>query len=174
MNSDPVSLTVIFSHGKESGPWGSKITAMAAVVRNLGHAADSVDYRGVDDPRARVEMLAAAASRVSGPVVLVGSSMGGHVSAAAAARVRPLGLFLLAPAFYVPGFEAHTPQDVACPTAIVHGWLDSVVPVDNSMRWAREHKAALHVLDSDHRLEDQITAICALLRTFLAELQPEL
>jgi len=167
MNSEPVSLTVVFSHGKESGPWGSKITAMAAVARDLGHAVESVDYRGVDDPRARVGMLAAAAFRVPTPIVLVGSSMGGHVSAAAVSLVRPRGLFLLAPAFYMPGFEAYTPQDVACPTAIVHGWRDSVVPVDNSIRWAREHKAALHVLDSDHRLEDRIAAICALLRNFL-------
>jgi alpha-beta hydrolase superfamily lysophospholipase len=170
MNSGPVSLTVIFSHGKESGPWGSKITAMAAVVRDLGHAVESVDHRGVDDPRARVKMLIAAASRVPEPVVLVGSSMGGHVSAAAASRVRPRALFLLAPAFYMPGFEAYTPQDVACPTAIVHGWRDAIVPVDNSIRWARDHNAALHLLDSDHRLEDRIAAICALLRTFLAEL----
>jgi alpha-beta hydrolase superfamily lysophospholipase len=170
MNSGPVSLTVIFSHGKESGPWGSKITAMAAVVRDLGHAVESVDHRGVDDPRARVKMLIAAASRVPEPVVLVGSSMGGHVSAAAASRVRPRALFLLAPAFYMPGFEAYTPQDVACPTAIVHGWRDAIVPVDNSIRWARDHKAALHLLDSDHRLEDRIAVICALLRTFLAEL----
>ncbi|HLN48500.1 MAG TPA: alpha/beta fold hydrolase [Steroidobacteraceae bacterium] len=169
MNSVPVSLTVVFSHGKESGPWGSKITAMAAVVRDLGHSVESVDYRGVDDARARVDMLIAAASRVPEPIVLVGSSMGGHVSAAAASLVRPRGLFLLAPAFYMPGLEAHTPQDVACPTAIVHGWRDTIVPVDNSIRWAREHKAALHVLDSDHRLEDRIAAVCTLLRTFLAE-----
>ena len=47
--------------------------------------------------------------------MLVGSSLGGHVSAAAAAALRPRGLFLLAPAFYMPGFEAYTPQDVACP-----------------------------------------------------------
>jgi pimeloyl-ACP methyl ester carboxylesterase len=170
MNSAPVPLTVVFSHGKESGPWGSKITAMAAVVRDLGYAVESVDYRGVDDPRARVKMLIAAASRMAKPIVLVGSSMGGHVSAAAVALVRPRGLFLLAPAFYMPGFEAHTPQDVACPTAIVHGWRDAIVPVENSIRWAREHQAALHVLDSDHRLEDQIPAICTLLRNFLAGL----
>jgi pimeloyl-ACP methyl ester carboxylesterase len=170
MNSAPVPLTVVFSHGKESGPWGSKITAMAAVVRDLGYAVESVDYRGVDDPRARVKMLIAAASRMPKPIVLVGSSMGGHVSAAAVALVRPRGLFLLAPAFYMPGFEDHTPQDVACPTAIVHGWRDAIVPVENSIRWAREHQAALHVLDSDHRLEDQIPAICTLLRNFLAGL----
>jgi pimeloyl-ACP methyl ester carboxylesterase len=165
-----MSSTVVFSHGKESGPWGRKITAMAASVRDSGYAVESVDYRGMDDPAARVEKLVAAASRAPRPIVLVGSSMGGHVSAAAAARVRPRGVFLLAPAFFMPGFEAHTPRDVPCPTAIVHGWRDDIVPVENSVRWAREHHAALHVLDSDHRLEDRIDAICALLRAFLAEL----
>jgi hypothetical protein len=38
------------------------------------------------------------------------------------------------------------------------------------MRWARERSAALHVLDSDHRLEDRIEAICTLLRAFLIDL----
>jgi pimeloyl-ACP methyl ester carboxylesterase len=102
--------------------------------------------------------------------VLVGSSMGGHVSAAAASRLGARGLFLLAPAFYMPGFEAHTPQSVAVPTTIVHGWHDDIVPVENSIRWAREHQAALHILDSNHRLEDQIEAICSLLRAFLTAL----
>jgi alpha/beta superfamily hydrolase len=96
--------------------------------------------------------------------------MGGHVAAAAASRLDAAALFLLAPAFYMPGFEKYTPQDVALPTAIVHGWHDAVVPVDNSIRWAREHRAALHILDSDHRLEDQIGAICVLLRSFLTAL----
>jgi pimeloyl-ACP methyl ester carboxylesterase len=165
-----MSCTLVFSHGKESGPWGRKITAMAAVVRDLGHAVESIDYRGMEDPAARVEKLVRAAARIPKPLVLVGSSMGGHVSAAAAARLRPRGVFLLAPAFYMPGFEAYTPQDVPCPTTLVHGWHDDIVPVENSIRWAREHQASLHVLNSDHRLEDRIEAICALLRAFLAEL----
>jgi pimeloyl-ACP methyl ester carboxylesterase len=165
-----MSCTVVFSHGKESGPWGRKITAMAALARELGHSVESIDYRGMEDPTARVEKLVAAAARIPKPLVLVGSSMGGHVSAAAAARVRPRGVFLLAPAFYMPGFEAYTPQDVPCPTTLVHGWHDDIVPVENSIRWAREHHAALHVLNSDHRLEDKIEPICTLLRTFLAEI----
>ena len=162
--------TVVFSHGKESGPWGSKITAMAAAVRDLKVEAESVDYRGIDDPAARVAKLVDAVSKFQGPLVLVGSSMGGHVSAAAAARAGARGLFLLAPAFYMPGFEAYTPQDVSCPTVIVHGWRDDIVPVDNSIRWAREHGAGLHVLDSNHRLEDKIEEICRLLRSFLTDL----
>jgi pimeloyl-ACP methyl ester carboxylesterase len=165
--SGAASGTVVFSHGKESGPWGSKITAMAAVVRELGLVVESVDYRGLDDPALRVRKLIEVAAEFTPPLVLVGSSMGGHVSAAAAARLRPRGLYLLAPAFYMAGYEEHTPQDVTCPTAIVHGWHDDIVPVENSIRWAREHRAALHILDSDHRLEDQIPAICRMLREFL-------
>jgi pimeloyl-ACP methyl ester carboxylesterase len=162
--------TVVFSHGKESGPWGAKIKAMANVVGDLGGAVVSVDYRGMDDPTARVDKLVATAAALEGGVVLVGSSMGGHVAAAAAVRVGARGVFLLAPAFYMPGFEEHTPHDVICPTAIVHGWGDDVVPVENSVRWAGEHRAALHVLDSGHRLEDQIDVIGGLLRAFLTAL----
>jgi pimeloyl-ACP methyl ester carboxylesterase len=154
----------------ESGPWGLKITAMAQVVRDLGLEVESVDYRGMDDPAERVEKLLAVASALPDSVVLVGSSMGGHVSAAAASRLRTRAVFLLAPAFYMPGFEQYTPRDVPAPTAIVHGWRDDIVPVQSSIRWAQEHKAALHVLDSGHRLEDQIEMICLLLRAFLKSL----
>jgi surfactin synthase thioesterase subunit len=104
------------------------------------------------------------------PLVLVGSSMGGHVAGAAARGLAARGLFLLAPAFYMAGYEQYTPQDIACPTVIVHGWHDDIVPAENSIRWAREHEAALHLLNSDHRLEDQIEEICRLLRAFLIQL----
>jgi pimeloyl-ACP methyl ester carboxylesterase len=164
--------TVVFSHGRESGPWGAKITSMAAMVETLNWGALSVDYRGLDDPGDRVNKLIAAGAEIQGPIVLVGSSMGGHVSAAAASRLKPRGLFLLAPALYMAGFEEYTPQDVDCPTVIVHGWHDDIVPVENSIRWAREHEATLHVLNSDHRLEDQIDAICRLLRAFLTDFSP--
>jgi len=42
-----------------------------------------------------------------------------------------------------------------------------VVPVDNSVRFAREQKATLHILDSDHRLLDQIRMINHLFAYFL-------
>ena len=143
---------------------------MAAVVRDLNLGVESVDYRGMDDPGRRVEKLVQVAGELKGPLVLVGSSMGGHVSAAAARRSSARALFLLAPAFYMSGLEEYTPQDVAVPTAIVHGWHDDVVPVEKSIRWSPEHRATLHVLDSDHRLEDQIGPICVLLRAFLLAL----
>jgi len=162
--------TVVFSHGKESGPWGSKITALAAVARELGGAVESIDYQGIDDPRRRVAKLIECGTSLRGPLVLVGSSMGGHVAAAAAAPLSARALFLLAPAFFMPGFEAHTPRDIPCPAAIVHGWNDAIVPVENSIRWAGERRAALHLLDSDHRLMDRLTEIQVLFREFLIAL----
>ena len=158
---------MVFSHGKESGPWGAKITAMAAVARDLDLGVESVDYRGIDNPALRVEKLVQVGRGLEGPLLLVGSSLGGHVAAAAATGLEAKALFLLAPAFYMPGFEKYTPQDLAMSTAIVHGWHDAVVPVENSIRWAREHRSTLHVLDSDHRLEDRIENICVLLREFI-------
>jgi hypothetical protein len=39
------NLLVVFSHGKESGPWGSKIRTLANVAERLGAQVLSVDYR---------------------------------------------------------------------------------------------------------------------------------
>ena len=151
---------VCFSHGKESGPWGSKISAMADLARDCGLEVESIDYRGMDDPLARVAKLVAHCQPLQKPLVLVGSSMGGHVAAAASAQLPAVrGLFLIAPAFYMPGYEALTPVPRATRITIVHGWRDDVVPVDNSIRFAREQHAGLHLIDGDHRLTDHIFEI---------------
>ena len=162
--------TVIFSHGQESGPWGTKIRAMAELVRSIGCKADSIDYRGIADPAERVQKLIAACSGIDDALVLAGSSMGGHVATAAATAVNARGLFVLAPAYYMPGFEQLTPTAPAIPICIVHGWNDDVVPVENSIRFAAACKAELHVLDGDHRLTANIDEINYYLKRFIETL----
>lgn len=166
---------IVFSHGQDGEPWGTKIVAMAEVARGAGYRVESVDYRGMADPAARVEKLRQFCKTLPRAPVLVGSSMGGHVAAAVALEARARGLFLLAPAFYMPGYEQYTPKLAptreSCPIVIVHGWNDDVVPVDNSIRYAREHKCRLHVLDSDHRLTANIRDINEYLAQFLGRLQ---
>ena len=44
---------VVFSHGKDSEPWGSKIAAMAEIAREEGFHVESVDYRGIARPALR-------------------------------------------------------------------------------------------------------------------------
>lgn len=160
--------TVLFSHGQESGPWGTKIKAMAQCVRDMGCSADSIDYQGIADPTERVRKLVDEARDIEDSLILVGSSMGGHVATAAAATLGAAGLFVLAPAYYMPGFEALTPEPPGIPICIVHGWRDEIVPVDNSIRFARNCRAALHVLDGDHRLTANIEEINVYLAGFVA------
>ena len=159
--------TVVFSHGQESGPWGTKIRAMAELVRGMGCTADSIDYQGIADPTARVQKLVHACESIDDDLILVGSSMGGHVATAAAESLGAAGLFVLAPAFYMEGYEALTPLPPSMPVSIVHGWHDDVVPVDNSIRWARSCAATLHLVDGDHRLTGNIDEINEYLRQFI-------
>lgn len=161
---------VVFSHGQESGPWGTKIKVMAERVRELGCKADSVDYQGIADPTERVRKLIDYCASLGDPLVLVGSSMGGHVATAAADTVNAVGLFVLAPAYYMPGYEDLTPTAPKIPVSIVHGWHDDIVPVENSIRYARACSATLHIVDGDHRLTANIEEICCYLARFIDEL----
>ena len=161
---------VVFSHGQESGPWGTKIKRMAETARSLGCEADSVDYQGIADPSERVEKLIEYCKPLPGPLLLAGSSMGGHVATAAADSVNAVGLFVLAPAYYMPGYEELTPSAPKIPISIVHGWNDDIVPVDNSIRYARECNASLHIVDGDHRLTANIDEICEYLARFIEQL----
>lgn len=158
--------TVIFSHGQESGPWGTKICAMAELVKGLGCEADSIDYQGIADPTARVEKLVLECSDVSDDLILVGSSMGGHVATAAAETLGAIGLFVLAPAYYMEGYENLTPPP-SVPTCIVHGWHDDIIPVENSIRFARQCSATLHLVNGGHRLTENIDEVNGYLEQFI-------
>ena len=173
------SLLVVFSHGKESGPWGSKISALAEVARAAGAQVLSVDYRtdaaGVaqdhhqaGEAERRVKQLLATPLPVHDQLVLVGSSMGGYVATAATAKLATAGLFWLAPAFYLPGYADQSPCSAARCTSVVHGWADDVVPPDNSLRFARSQQCDLHLLPGDHRLDSSMPAIVPLFQAFLA------
>ena len=48
---------------------------------------------------------------------------------------------------------------------------DDVVPIDNSIRYAREHRATLHAIDSDHRMTANIQDIVRFLKIFLDNLE---
>jgi pimeloyl-ACP methyl ester carboxylesterase len=170
MQEPVMSRHVVFSHGKESGPWGRKISALAEVARSEGYDAHSVDYRGLDEPRARVAKLVDFCKELSGDLVLVGSSLGGYVAVASASLLHARGLFLMAPALYVPGLPELRSAVVDCPTSVVHGWRDDVVPYDHSVRFAQSCKAALHLLESDHRLHNQLRVIQYLFEYFLIAL----
>ena len=159
--------TVLFAHGKESGPWGTKIQTLAAVAKGKGLEVESPDYSGMTDPDARVEKLLSLHPKKSGALILVGSSMGGYVSTVASETLRPSGLFLMAPAFYLPGYGNQDPVPHARRTVLVHGWMDVIVPPEHAIRFASRHQAEMHMLNAGHTLAEKIPALEMLFREFL-------
>lgn len=164
---------VCFSHGKESGPWGSKIRALARTAEEFGFDVISIDYRGEPNPEVRVEQLLRECPRDRRPLVLVGSSLGSYVATVASRTLRPAGLFLLAPAFYIEGYREQAPVPVAEQALIIHGWDDQVVPAEHSLRYARAHKLSLLLIDGGHRLENAIPLLCTQFTCFLRGLACE-
>lgn len=162
--------SVAFCHGLHAGPWGTKIQALARIAGECGFDVASADCRGLDDPRERVDRLVGVARPLEAPLVLVGSSLGAWTAAAASPRLEPAVLFLMAPAFRMPGLPDPEPEPVAGHIVVVHGWRDDVVPVDNALRFARRHRAETHLFDADHRLIDVLPAIERLLGECLERL----
>jgi alpha/beta superfamily hydrolase len=146
---------VCFAHGKESGPWGTKITHLAGIARKTGFDAISPDYSHTHDARERVAQLLALAPSASQTLVLVGSSMGGYVTAMACGTLRPQAMLLIAPALYFPGFDEE-PAGTPALTTVVHGWNDDIVPVERAVRFATPRRAELHLLDSGHTLNERL------------------
>ena len=163
--------TIVFSHGQESGPWGTKIRAMAETAESLGCAVESIDYQGIDEPADRVKLLLSECEQIHDSLILVGSSMGGHVATAGADSVSATGLFVLAPAYFMEGYEELTPNPPKIPICIVHGWHDEIVPVESSIRFAQSCGATLHIVDGDHRLTQNIDEINQYLELFIDQLR---
>ena len=150
---------VVFSHGKESGPYGKKIQRLIAVAEGLGLSTLSVDYRNCTNAEERVFLLGQTIASLDVPsqqVVLVGSSMGGYVSMVVANEQPVAGLFLMAPALWMP-VEEYTVQTYHPKTTsieITHGLQDDIVPHENSVRFVCEcSNAILHLVPDDHRLK---------------------
>ena len=161
-------MKVYFSHGKESGPWGSKIKRLAASATHYGYDVESIDYTSISSPDLRVEKLIGSVLH-DDEIILVGSSMGGYVSLVAASQLNAKAIFLLAPALYMAGYSQQN-YATSCPSIeVIHGWSDDVIPVEHSIKFARENNCTLHLIDGDHRLNSSIEVVSDIFESFLVK-----
>ena len=160
-------MRLIWSHGKDSSPWSVKSTQFKEIAAQEGVEMEAPDYQGVMDPDARVRMLVKYLRDSFDPILLVGSSMGGYVSMVATREVEVKGLFLLAPAIYLPGYHWCDYPWLHTPAVITHGWRDEIVPVENVIRFSCIHRTTLHLLDDDHLLHQSMDQLKDLFRLFL-------
>ena len=171
----------IFSHGFESGPDATKVTALAEVARRLGWTCERPDYTDLDarrdigrmgDVPARIARLQALAQDAAtrGPLVLAGSSLGAWISGHVSLQVPTRALFLMAPPVAMDG--APPLQAAAVPTSIVHGWHDELIPAQAVVDWAAARNARLLLVDDAHRLSAHVDASAEAFAALLGALSP--
>ncbi len=145
---DPVSdLRVLFIHGLESHPQGTKARVLGDHFRTETPAMDTRDFE------ACVQVQAAAIRRFR-PDVVVGSSFGGAIAVALLQRGLWRGpTLLLAQAAALQGLRPELPTGVR--VWLAHGTGDDIVPPAASRQLARTGSPSLVRLlevDDDHRL----------------------
>jgi pimeloyl-ACP methyl ester carboxylesterase len=162
---------VVFSHGLDSSPFSLKIRSLYEIAEAMHFEVSAVDYRGISDPAERVQMLVEFCRDYTGHLVLVGSSLGAYVSLAAAIPLHAKGVFMMAPALTAPGIPPLKRGLPSCPLAIIHGWRDEVIPYEDSLRFARDNKLTLHMVESDHGLASAVPFLKVCFHQFLIATQ---
>jgi pimeloyl-ACP methyl ester carboxylesterase len=204
--------TLVFLPGYASDMEGAKALALDAFAEQRGLAMLRLDYSGTGSSGGEFadgtlalwleEVLAAVDRLTRGPLILVGSSMGGwlalHVALLRPERVKALVGIAAAPDFTQWGFsdgETAERQGLArgfwesgqkllllngeipidCPVRLIHGELDTDVPLDLAFRTLRALRSAdvqlLTIKGGGHRLSEP-HEIEAILRTVAALMEP--
>jgi len=147
-------MRVIFYHGLEGTPLGSKPTALREILPQL----EAPDFQGMkleDRVRLASEDIAAGGK----PVYLIGSSLGGLMAAIMADRHPDLvkGYLLCAPALH---WHAATELTEAPKiTDMILGKNDSKTLNLASSQFAAKFGIPVMMVDDGHRLENSITMI---------------
>ncbi|MGN6225536.1 hypothetical protein [Pseudoxanthomonas sp.] len=169
----------ILSHGFESGPDATKVTALADVAERLGWTHERPDYTDLDarrdisslgDVPTRLERLRALAQAAAsrGPLVLAGSSLGAYIAGRISLEVPVRGLFLMAPPTTMGPLPALDAASV--PISVIHGWDDELIPAQLVVDWAHARRARLLLVNDAHRLSSHVEASAEAFGQLLASL----
>jgi hypothetical protein len=187
-------VTVIYSHGRFGSPWyGFKIEALRPIALKMGINMISIRYpeeMAVEDMEKKLLDVIKDDVNVPGDLVLLSSSRGAYISTRISQKIidffeteevrmdddktlpkrHLLGQFLIAPAFYIK--PDYYPDQNPIPaegmkTTIVHGFDDNVIDCDNSIRFAKQFKSQLYLIEGGHRMNSQRDRLCLLFESFL-------
>ena len=173
MTATPPKPFLILSHGLESGPDATKVSALARIAEPLGFESVRPDFRDLDAGR-DVSRIDERIARIVGhapkdrPVILAGSSMGAFTSALASTQLDCVGLFLIALPVAIPGYGREF-KAARVATALVHGWDDELCPVGEAIAFAQSRGDAITVVHDDHRLSLHVDFVAEQFRLFLGQ-----
>lgn len=208
------SPTLVFLPGYASDMEGAKALALDAFAASRGAAMLRLDYSGTGSSGGHFdegtladwleEVLAAVDHLTEGPLILIGSSMGGwlalHLALLRPERMRALVGIAAAPDFTNWGFSGGQDAEqrglalgfwqsgqqlllldkevpIDCPVRLLHGERDEEVPLEiafRTMRALRSGDIQLNVLKGGGHRLSEPHEIDAILRTVAALLEPAL
>jgi len=185
--------TLVFLPGYASDMEGAKALALDAFAEERGLAMLRFDYSGTGSSGGRFEdgtlehwldeALAVVDQLSDGPLIVIGSSMGGwialHVAQRRPERVKALVGIAVAPDFtewgvernrdYLPAIFRESGRKLAvlegeiavdCPVRLIHGEADDDVPLDIAFRTMRALRSAdvqlLIIKGGGHRLSEPL------------------
>ena len=157
-------LQLVFLHGLESGPYGSKWRSL----QELGTVI-SPDCQGLSSLDERMGVIEAALAGHD-DLLLVGSSFGGLAAlqyiqnAEQASKVK--GLVLCAPALHCPEM-LNIVAPPTCPTWLLHGLDDDVVPADVVVAYALRYRVPTVLVRDGHRLQQSTDVMMRLVKNIL-------
>lgn len=206
------SPTLVFFPGYASDMEGTKALALDGFAERRGLSMLRFDYSGTGSSSGRFEdgtldlwlddSLAVADQLATGPLILIGSSMGGwialHLAQLRPERVQALVGIAVAPDFTDWGFADAGAAERAgisrsfwesgqrlrlleeeiaidCPVRLIHGECDADVPLDVASRTLRALRSAdvqLNVIKGGGHRLSELHEIDAILRTVAALLEP--
>ncbi|MDY0189190.1 MAG: alpha/beta hydrolase [Desulfuromonas sp.] len=144
-------MQLVFLHGLETGPHGSKYQALTSMFGPVL----APDCEGIKDPAQRLQIIQDSTKDQPGPFLVVGSSAGG-LMALLWQQVEPriAGLVLCAPALHTDAAKGLSAAGLP-PTLVIHARQDDIVPIASS----RKFGAPLIEVDDNHPLSASIPLI---------------
>jgi hypothetical protein len=79
---------------------------------------------------------------------------------------KPKGLFLIAPAFYLPGYRRTEFKPTAEDIRVFHGWQDDIVSPENVWQFCKKYRVRLDLYDTDHRMLNVLSELAELADEF--------
>lgn len=160
-------MKIYILHGKDLSPKDPKLILLQNIAKNRGHEVVMIDDSDTKDPNKRAKRFLDRLQTSKEEVIIAGSSMGGYVAIWASSFVRVKGLFLLSPALDIQGYDRFNLPLKCDNMVIVHGLADTVVPIENSIDFAKKTNTPLHAVTDTHSLTNSHVELQSYFETFL-------
>lgn len=164
-------MKIYFLHGKNRTPKDNKLVILANLAKQKGYSTKFIDDTDTKNPNIRAKRLLKNIENENKNLILVGGSMGGYSSVWVSQFVHVKGLFLLAPALYLEGYDDFNLPLKCKNITTIYGLDDEIIPEENIIKFSKQTNSPLHIISDNHALNNSDQTILSLFEIFLENLK---